>query len=160
VPSRANHGRAIAAGDIAGRAVEQLVPRDRLRLTRVQIAWSAIAPGRLREVAWPGSIASDTLTVHVLDNQWLHELMYMRAELLERVQKACPAAGIGALRLRVGPLAEPVPDRRPTRDSTPPSLPIEPDAATVAALKSIGDSGLRQAMANARMALAGRLRRS
>ncbi len=137
----------------------QLVPRDRLRLTRIQIAWPSIAPGRLREVAWPGSIASDTLTVHVLDNQWLHELMYMRAELLERVQKACPAVGIAALRLRVGALAELPPERPPPPDPPPPSLPLEPTTETVDALKSIADSSLRQAMANARMALAGRLRR-
>jgi hypothetical protein len=157
--ARANHGRAIAAGDIAGRAVAQLVPRDRLRLTRVQVAWTTIAPGRLREVAWPGSINADTLTVHVLDNQWLHELMYMRVELLERVRKACPAAGIEALRLRVGPLAEALPASAPRPDPSPPTLPSEPTADTIAALKSISDSALRQAMANARMALAGRLRK-
>jgi hypothetical protein len=144
---------------ISGRAVEQLVPRERLRLTRVQIAWTSIAPGRLREVAWPGAVSSGTLTVHVLDNQWLHELMYMRAELLERVQKSCPAAGIEALRLRVGPLAELPPEAPPRPEPAAPTLSAEPDPETIAALKSIGDGRLRQTMANARLALSGRLRR-
>jgi hypothetical protein len=159
MPTRANHGRALSAGDVAGRAVEQLVPRDRLRLTRVQIAWPTIAPGRLREVAWPAALASGTLTVHVLDNQWLHELMYMRAELLERVQKSCPAARIEALRLRVGPMPELPREAPPRPDPRAPTLPPEPAPETIAALKAIGDSALRQTMANARMALSGRLRR-
>jgi hypothetical protein len=97
--------------------------------------------------------------VHVLDNQWLHELMYMRAELLERVQKSCPAARIEALRLRVGTMPELPREAPPRPDPSAPTLPSEPAADTIAALKAIGDSSLRQAMANARMALSGRLRR-
>jgi hypothetical protein len=156
---RANHGRARPAGAIATKAVEKLVPRDRLRLTRVQIAWSAVAPGRLREVAWPGSLASATLTVHVLDNQWLHELVYMRTELLERVQRACPDVGIEALRMRVGPIAELPPDAPEPDGPAAPTLPDEPDPDTIDALNDVGDADLQQAMANARLALSGRLRR-
>ena len=156
---RANHGRALSAGAIAGKAVEKLVPRDRLRLTRVQIAWSTVAPGRLREVAWPGALSSGTLTVHVLDNQWLHELVYMRTELLERVQHACPQVGIEALRMRVGPIAELPPEAPPPAEPPAPALPDEPDADTIDALNAVGDTGLQQAMANARLALSGRLRK-
>ena len=156
---RANHGRALPAGSIASRAVEKLVPRDRLRLTRIQIAWSTVAPGRLREVAWPGGLSSGTLTVHVLDNQWLHELVYMRTELLERVQHACPEVGVEALRMRVGPIAEIPPEAPRPPDPPAPTLPDEPDPDTIQALNAVGDSDLQQAMANARLALSGRLRR-
>ena len=58
------------------------------------------------------------LYLHVDDNQWLHELSYMRHDLLAKLRRACPTAGIKELRLRVGevelvPPPEPVPEPPP-----------------------------------------------
>jgi hypothetical protein len=156
---RDNHGRASTAGSLALRAVGAIVPPDRLRLTRIQIAWPEIAPGRLQRVAWPVVVGGGTLTVNVIDNQWLHELLYMKLELLERIQQRCRAAEIDGLRMRVGEVPEPWPEPEPLPDPVVASLPDEPARDTVAALNDVEDPRLRQAMANARMALSHRLRR-
>lgn len=149
-----------AAGPLALRAVEKLVPTERLRLIRVQMAWDEIAPGHLREVAWPAALRDAQLVLHVVDNQWLHELTYVREDLLGRIRRACPAEGIGELRLRVGAV-RPAMREPPFAPSPAPvvALSDEPARETIDALQSVEDQALRQAMANARMALSRRLRR-
>lgn len=140
-------------------AVRKIVPPERLRLTRVQMVWPEIATARLRRVAWPAAVRGDTLSLDVRDNQWLHELTYLRAELLQRIQEAAPEAEIGQLRLRVGSVPEPWPEPPERPEVEPPHLPDEPSRETMDALHGIDDPGLRQIMANARMALSARLRR-
>lgn len=141
------------------RAVEKIVPVDRLRLIRVQMAWDELAPGHLREVAWPASLRDGQLVVHVIDNQWLHELSYMREEILHRIRTACPREGITGLRLRVGHIREARNERAEPARPAIGALPDEPTRDTVEALQEVGDPVLRQAMANARLALSRRLRR-
>ena len=154
-------GQAVCIAELAPRVVAGIVPSERLRLTIVQIAWSdaTAAPGHLREVSWPAQLTNGTLTIHVLDNQWLHELTYLRDELLIRIQKICPRAKVENLRLRVGPLAKIEPLQKPASLPDPPCLADQPSDDTVEALRAVTDPTLAQAMANARMALAGHLRR-
>jgi hypothetical protein len=150
---RRNHGRSIPAAELADKALRSIVPADRLRLVRVQIAWVDVLPTRLAKVASPAAIDGGTLVVHVVDNQWLHELQYLRADLLDRIREGAPEAGVDALRLRVGEVA-PLPARAEREVAvTTPVLPLQPDTATLDAIASVRDDGLRGAIATARQAL-------
>lgn len=152
---RDNHGRATRASDLAWREVLKTVPRDRLELARLQIAWPRLVPRHLQEVAWPAWLGEGRLTVHVDDNQWLHELTYLRRDLLTKLRRACPTARLRELRLRVGEV-EVVPPPVPVPDPAVPGLPREPERATIEAMESIDDPQLRDAVAAARLALGSR----
>ncbi len=150
---RRNHGRSVPAAELADKALRSIVPADRLRLVRVQIAWADALPARLLRVAAPVGIDDGTLVVHVADNQWLHELQYLRSDLLDRIRDAIPDGGVTQLRLRVGLVPEP-----PLRESPPPPplrpvLSLQPDGITVDAIASIPDDALRDVIATARQAL-------
>lgn len=138
--------------------MSKIVPADQLELTRIRGTWPEVARGQLRTVAWPTTLRDGTLTLAVLDNQWLHELSYLRHDLLRRLQQRCPRAGIADLRLRVGQVHVPPDLGEPPEAPPPPALPDEPPRETREALQSIEDAGLRQTIANARMALSQRLR--
>lgn len=146
-------------GELAERAVAKLVPPDRLRLVRAQLAWSNIARGRLQHVTWPIALRDHVLTIAVVDNQWLHELSYLRADILERLGELCPRAEVGELRFRVGPIESIPEEAAPPDPPRPEGLPDEPSSETLEALGDIEDPGLRQAIANARLALSHRLQR-
>jgi predicted nucleic acid-binding Zn ribbon protein len=132
--------------------VRKIVPDERLRLALVQVGWDEAVPARLREVAGPGSMHGTTLVVHVVDNQWLHELTYLRTDLLASLQRACPEAGVTALRLRVGTVLQTRPQdlREPDRA---PGLATEPAKDTVLAIEAVSDPDLKQIVATARVAL-------
>jgi hypothetical protein len=153
-----SHGQKVRAGELALDAVRKIVPPDQLQLTHVRAVWPDVTEGRLRAVAWPAALRDRILWVHVRDNQWLHELAYLRHELLQRVRRACPSAGVTELKLRVGEVhvpevLEPEPEPEP-----PPALADEPSRETWEALTAIEDPSLRQTIANTRMALSKRVR--
>lgn len=154
-PKRKNHGRALRASELAWREVLATVPRERVELARLQNAWPRLAPRHLQEVAWPAALVDGRLYVHVDDNQWLHELSYMRHDLLAKLRRACPTAGIKELRMRVGEV-ELVPPPEPVCELKVPGLPREPERATIEAMEAIEDATLRDAVAAARLALGSR----
>lgn len=154
-PKRKNHGLARRASELAWREVLATVPRDRVELARLQNAWPRLVPRHLQEVAWPAALGSGRLVLHVDDNQWLHELSYMRHDLLAKLRRACPTAGLRELRLRVGEV-ELVPPPEPVPEPVVPGLPREPERATIEAMEAIEDPELRDAVAAARLALGSR----
>lgn len=156
---RMNHGESRPAGEFAQHAVEIIVPAERLRLTRLQIAWPDLVGKRLRAVAWPGVLRGKQLILFVRDPQWQHELTYMVDELRKRIADRCPECPVESIRMRVGEIPEEPPPPPPPPPPDIVDLPDEPAPETVDALGGIGDDQLRQLIANARMALSGRLRR-
>ncbi len=154
-PKRKNHGRALRAAELAWREVFSTVPRDTIELARLQNAWPGLVPRHLQEVAWPARLVDGRLLIHVDDNQWLHELTYLRHDLLGRLRRACPSARLKELRLRVGEV-ELVPAPEPVPEPTIPGLPREPERATIDAMEAIDDATLRDAVAAARLALGSR----
>lgn len=157
MPRRRNHGQALPVGPLATAAVAQIVDGDRLRLTRVQMAWPSIVPSPLRARVWPASIQRDQLTLVVLDHQWLHELVYHQNDLLRRIGASVPNAGVTRIRTRVGVVPPPEATKEPVPAARHHSLTDEPSRDTRAALADVEDPALRQVMANARLALSDRL---
>jgi len=150
---RKNHGQSKPAATLAEAALRRLVPDERLALTRVQLAWSRAVPVQMQRVAWPAAIAArGTVVLHVVDNQWLHEMSYLRSDLLGRLRRAADGIEIKDLRLRVGEIQVIPPSERPP-PPPPPALSAEPERSTIDAMESVQDPTLRQAIANARLAL-------
>jgi hypothetical protein len=138
--------------------VREHVAVDTIRLLHVRDAWPQVAGPALAARTWPAAISGDLLVVHVHDSQWLHELTYMRQDLLRRLQALAPSAGLAGLRLRLGDVP-PVSQRQapesppPPPKLAPPRLSPEPDAPTRAALDAVADPELKQILAGARVML-------
>ncbi len=156
---RIDHGKRRPAGEFAKHAVQLIVPPERLRLTRLQIAWAEIVGPRLSAVAWPGALRGTQLIVYVRDTQWQHELVYMKDQLLQRLGEACTACPVASLRFRVGEIPPPAPEAPPPPPPDIVELSAEPAPDTIEALGRVDDEALRKLMASARMALSGPLRR-
>lgn len=152
---RKNHGKRVIVGELAEVALRKIVPDERVRLVRLQLAWDDAMPARLRGIAAPASVDGEQLVVHVKDNQWLHELTYLRSDMLARVQSQCPEARVATMRLRVGVVPEPPPPVRLEPVPEAPTLAMQPARETIDAIEAVGDDGLRHAIATARMALTG-----
>jgi len=152
---RKNHGRRVPAAELAEVTLRKIVPDERVRLVRLQLAWDDVMPARLRGVAAPASVDGAVLVVHVRDNQWLHELAYLRSDMLARVQTQCPAARVSTMKLRVGAVPEPPPPVRLEPLPEKVRLAMQPERETIDAIDAVGDDTLRHAIATARLALTG-----
>ncbi|MBX7081531.1 MAG: DUF721 domain-containing protein [Nannocystaceae bacterium] len=150
---RRNHGHAMPAAELAARAVASIVPAARLELLRLQLAWERALPPRLARVAVPVALDDRALVVNVVDSQWLHELTYLRADVLDRLREQGLGREIGSLRMRVGPVPVPEPPPPPPREAPAPVLPNQPASETLQAIAAVQDDVLRGAIATARQAL-------
>lgn len=142
------------AGDLAWAYVRRHVPSPKVRLLRLQSVWDDVATPRVAERTWPARITGSELSVAVQDNQWLHELAYLRQDLLDRIRRQVPEAGIESLRLRLGR----VPKERPAQSPPPPApfrpgLANQPPSETIETLSAVRDAELRDLAAAARMTL-------
>ncbi|MBK7826677.1 MAG: DUF721 domain-containing protein [Nannocystis sp.] len=140
--------------------VRRHVGDDTIRLMQVRELWPRIAgPGgaALEAHSWPASVSGDLLTLNVHDSQWLHELTYLRQDLLRRLGELAPGIRLRSLRVRLGEVP-PLAIRRPPETQLPPPLPAprfspEPDEETRRALDAVADPELKQLIAGARIML-------
>lgn len=151
---RKNHGERAHASAVVSTLLARHVPRDQMRLSRVRDAWEETATATVAARAWPAAVSGDELVIDVHDNQWLHELTYLRQSLLDRIREHCPTAQIGRIRLRIGPVPKRSPRPSESPEPSPQSpLPAEPSADTRSALDAVSDPDLRNLLAGARVAL-------
>ena len=150
---RRNHGTRTTAADLAEKALARIVPAERLRALRVQLAWPDAVPAHIVRVALPVAFDGATLVIHAIDNQWLHELTYLRSDLLARLRERLPGIEIGALKIRVGEVPGPPPLAPLEREASTAVLPLQPARETLDAIAEIEDPTLRSAVATARQAL-------
>ena len=140
--------------------VRRHVGDDTIRLMQVRELWPRIAGAgatALEAHSWPVGVSGELLTVHVHDSQWLHELTYMRQDLLRKLAQLAPGGAVRNLRMRLGEVP-PVAGRRLQEAPRPAPLPAprlsaEPDEATRRALDAVADPELKQLIAGARIML-------
>lgn len=107
-----------AVADLLVNAVPHL--GDRLLELRIRRAWPALVGTDAARRTQPQALANGTLSVHVDNSPWLHELTLRAEELTRRVHERFPE--VRALRFVPGALepAEASPAERSPRVSTQP----------------------------------------
>jgi predicted nucleic acid-binding Zn ribbon protein len=137
--------------EITGRVLGRLVPPHAIVLGRIQLLWPELLPPAAATRTWPQALSGHHLVVHVTDNQWLHELQYLRAEIVERLRDRFPALELEDLRVRVGTVppsrvGDPVAPSDPTRTQVV-------DASAQSVVDEVEDPELRRVIARALRAL-------
>lgn len=146
--------------DLGKLVYEQLrkhVPLGALRLERLQQRWPQLVTPRIAKRTWPAKLYGKRLLVLVHDNQWLHELGYLRQDILDRVNREMPDAHVDDLILRLGKVPAPrVPDPGPADVPRKPPLSGEVPQSTRQAIDAVKDPELRAAIQAARAAFGGK----
>jgi predicted nucleic acid-binding Zn ribbon protein len=150
--------------DLGRLVYEQLrrhVPADALRLERLQQQWPHLVTPRIANRTWPAKLYGRRLLVIVHDNQWLHELGYLRQELVQRIAAQMPEANVNDMILRLGRVPEA--KRRMTSPQPPDQArkaPLSGDVpeTTQEAIAAVQDPELREAIEAARHAFGGKTR--
>lgn len=140
--------------------VHKYVPREAYHLFRIQQQWSELAGPSLQLQTWPASLTKNVLTIHVSDHQWLHELHYLRQELLANICQAFPRIPVESLRLRLAQVPDQEMRRKWQRSQEEtaaieyqPALAELPEVETMQAMANVRDEELKHAIAAARLML-------
>jgi hypothetical protein len=107
-------GRTHAMGEIVDTVLPGL---DRGRRGQVLLPrlWIEAVGEVFARQSRPSQIANSVLQVSVSNSNWLHEMRFMKAQILERLHAMLPGTPISDIRFKVGyvPLARETPDSEP-----------------------------------------------
>jgi hypothetical protein len=134
------------------RLIERVYPsRDGFVEVRAHRAFARALPGALRSRAMPSRVVRGVLHVNTESTAWAQELQMMAPRVLQAMKEADPALDVRELRFRVG-----VVDHQSEREVPPvPARAVEPVEVTpqlAAAISSIRDDGVRDAVLDAVLA--------
>lgn len=88
------------AGSVLSSLFRELGLEDRIRLDAVQKQWRSVLTEPLTLHACPVELKAGTLTIHVDSPTWLHQLQFLKNELIEKLR----SAGVQEVVLRRGML--------------------------------------------------------
>lgn len=162
-PSR-RRGGARVDGSRLGLLLERAYPKaEHWPIIRVFGLWMRALPKRVVLNARPVRIERGVLWVNVTNPVWAQELSYLEKDLLAKLQQVPGAASVKSIRFRVGPL----PDVKPLEDPTgPTAVPRArakkrvPDPVLDAALTTVTDDSVREAIERAIESSLGKLPRA
>jgi len=122
---------------------------DQYEAAKVFAWWSRSVPPRILEHARPVKLVRGVLIVHVSSSVWANELHYLSDDLLARLKKHAPTAGIERIRFQVGALPD-LPKR--AQPAPPPPEPVRLASLPEElgrALSRVGDDELREVIMEA-----------
>ena len=141
------------------RLLEQLLERRRLvkplRIYRIRQQWAQLVGEATAARSWPVSLRQGVLSVNVADSTWHQELVFLKADILARLQDAIGADAVSEIRFFVRQGAsspsEPAP---PAPPPAPPERPMAPEVAKALdaferELDQVADPDLRRAIRRA-----------
>ena len=103
-PKRPVLRKPIPLGDLIHDLMHQHRPAAADHLARVWEVWSrAVGPAIARH-ARPGALHGRVLVVHVTNSTWLHQLRFMKIEILARLNQLLEAGLVNDIKFKIGNL--------------------------------------------------------
>ncbi|MDJ0784079.1 MAG: DUF721 domain-containing protein [Desulfosarcinaceae bacterium] len=96
--------RPIPLGDVIHELLHRHRPTSADRLARVCDIWPLAVGDSIARNAKPGAIQGKVLVVHVTNSTWLHQLRFMKTDMLVKLNQHLGTAHISDLRFKIGAL--------------------------------------------------------
>ena len=112
---------------------------------RLQKQWKALVGEVVAAHTWPARIKFRKLHVAVDNSVWLHQLLYLKATLLENIQTQMEELQLEDIIFRIGELPEP---REDASDESPEQFAVSLDLEKTASeyTRGINDEELRESL--------------
>ena len=94
--------RAAKLGDVAEQLMNKRISPRQAKFGSVVETWDRLLPAELREHCRIASVSSSQVRVVADAPSYVHELRLCSSELLEQLQRQCPAARITKIKIGVG----------------------------------------------------------
>jgi predicted nucleic acid-binding Zn ribbon protein len=92
-------------GNIIGDVLKQFRSASDGELTRVWHIWDEVVGGTIAANAQPVAFKGDLLLVHVTSSAWIHELQFLKADIVSRLNAALGKPMVSEIKFKIGPFA-------------------------------------------------------
>ena len=103
-PKRPSLRKPISLGDLIQQLMHAHRPAAADHLARVWDVWSeAVGPSIARH-AKPGALQGQVLVVHVTNSTWLHQLRFIKSDMLTRLNQLLETGLVQDIKFKIGAL--------------------------------------------------------
>lgn len=92
-------------GTIIGDVLKQYVPESAGELIRVWQLWDDTVGTAIAANAQPVAFKGNLLLVHATSSTWIHQLQFLKADIISRLNAALGKPMIAELKFKIGPLS-------------------------------------------------------
>ena len=91
-------------GPVLNRLLKECETTGGNQLERIRRVWDQVVDPGICENAQPAAINKTILLIHVSSSPWLHQLQFLKKDILARLNAELPAAALEDLLFKIGPL--------------------------------------------------------
>jgi predicted nucleic acid-binding Zn ribbon protein len=91
-------------GSIIGDVLKKYRPQTDAELVQVWQVWDSILGNVIAQNAKPAAFKGRILLVHVTSSSWIHQLQFLKKEMIAKLNDALGKALIEDLKFKIGPL--------------------------------------------------------
>jgi predicted nucleic acid-binding Zn ribbon protein len=103
VTDRRQRAKAEHIGDVLDQLLHSLRPEFNARVTELWLAWPAVVGPAVSDNTRPVAVNNRTLLVHVSSSAWLHQLQFLKREILQGLNAAVEAVDLDDIVFKIGP---------------------------------------------------------
>jgi predicted nucleic acid-binding Zn ribbon protein len=103
-PKRTPLNKPIPLGDLIHQLLYQHRPASAEHLARIWEVWSMAVGGSIARNAKPGEIRGQTLVVYVTNSTWLHQLRFMKSDMIAKLNAHLGCRLVIDMRFKIGAL--------------------------------------------------------
>jgi predicted nucleic acid-binding Zn ribbon protein len=103
-PKRVPLQKPIPLGDLIHRFMHQYRPASADHLAQIWDVWSLAVGESIARNAKPGEIRGPILVVYVTNSTWLHQLGFMKSEMIARLNTHLGSRLVTDMRFKIGAL--------------------------------------------------------
>jgi hypothetical protein len=105
MPERKPKQDFIHIGRIIGDVLKEFMPESGGGLSRVWQLWDDVVGAAIAANARPAAFKGDLLLVHVTSSTWIHQLQFLKADIISKLNAALGKPMITEIKFKIGPLA-------------------------------------------------------
>ncbi len=92
-------------GNIIGNVLERFRSESDGGLTRVWHIWDEVVGETIAVNAQPAAFKGDLLLVHVTSSAWIHELQFLKSDMIIKLNAALGKPMVTEIKFKIGPFA-------------------------------------------------------
>jgi predicted nucleic acid-binding Zn ribbon protein len=92
-------------GSIIGNVLKEYLPESASELTRVWQIWDDAVGEIIAANAQPVAFKRDLLLVHATSSTWIHQLQFLKADIISKLNAALGKPMISEIKFKIGPFS-------------------------------------------------------
>jgi predicted nucleic acid-binding Zn ribbon protein len=96
----------VQIGSVIADVLKQYRPESDSELIKVWPVWDEVVGDAIAANAQPAAFKGDLLLVHVTSSAWIHQLQFLKADIISKLNSALDKPVVAEIKFKIGPFPQ------------------------------------------------------